>query len=1173
VFSGTAAQVESAFQTEIHVYSVNGELHHANATAPRIPRALAEVVHGVASLHDFRSQPQHRSSRLGASAAPDLTSGSAHYLAPADFATIYDLNGLYTGSNDGTGQSIAIVGRTNINLSDVQTFRSGFGLPANNPTIVLNGTDPGIVSQAEQGEATLDVEWSGAVARKANIMLVVSASTTASDGVDLSAQYIVNKNLAPVMSTSFGLCEAAMFPSESQFWNALYQQAAAQGISAMVASGDSGAAGCDAPSSSTASYGTGVNGLCSSPSSTCVGGTEFQDTANPGLYWSAANTNGTDGSALSYIPEAAWNESGSGGLWATGGGASMIYLKPSWQTGPGVPADGKRDVPDVALTTAGHDGYAIVMNGGYWVVSGTSAASPSFAGLVALTAQHAGARLGNINPVLYALAGRQASGGAAVFHDITVGNNSVPGVLGFNAGPGYDEATGLGSVDGSVLVNHWGDGSAAAASFQLTATPSTVSVTPGATSTVALRVAATGGFNSAIALSASGLPAGVTASFSPTTIPAGGTSSTLTLSATAQAAAASASVTISGVGGGVTQTAPVALTVGKPCSYSVSPTTATPPASGGSFTLQVTAGSGCSWTATSNSAWLTVTTGGTGSGNGVTGYTVAPNSTSSSRSGSIAIGGASLAVTQAAAPPFVLSPAAASVPAAGGTGTVTVTAPSSTTAWTAVSNASWIAITSGASSTGSKSVGYSVAANTTPAPRSGTMTIAGVAFPVSQAGMTCSFAVTPASANPPATGGNFTAQVTAPSGCAWTAASNLAWILITAGTSGSGNGTVNYTVTANTAQATRSGALTIAGQPLTVTQAAALPVVASLNPPSANVPATGGSGSVAVTAGSASASWTAVANASWISITGGASGTGNKSVAYTVASNTSSSPRTGAILISGATFSINQAGATCSYTVSPTSVSATAAAATYPVQVTTAAGCAWTAVSNSSFISIGSGATPPAGNGNGTVNFTASGNTATQVRSGSLTIAGVTVNVTQAAASANATVYSLSPAAATVNASGGTGSIAVSASSSTASWTAVSNASWVNITSGASGVGNNAVAYTVTPNTTSASRVGTLTVAGQTFTVTQPGVSCTYALGNAVVTPQTSGFTMAFPVITGAGCGWTATSNAAWLTVLSGSPGNGNGTAVFNVTVNNTNAPRTATVVIGGVIVNITQSK
>ena len=392
IFSGTAAQVQSAFHTQIRTYKIGGEIHHANAKDPEIPTALVNVVGGVVSLHDFRSEAMHSFVRK---ASPEFTSGGSHYLTPADFATIYDLAPLYQQSITGSGESVAIVARTNINIADVAQFRSLFGLPANNPQIIVNGSNPGIISAGEETEADLDVEWSGAVAKGATIKFVVSKSTNSTDGVDLSAQYIVNRNVAAVMSMSFGLCEAALGSSGNSFLNSLWQQAAVQGITVLVSSGDAGAAGCDSPSASIATKGRAVNGLCSTPYSVCVGGTEFGDRANPALYWAALNTAGTQASAVSYIPEVVWNESGPGaGLWSSGGGASNIYAKPSWQTGTGVPADSKRDVPDVSLTAAGHDGYLIVQNGSLYAVGGTSAASPSFAGLMALVVQHTAARQG-----------------------------------------------------------------------------------------------------------------------------------------------------------------------------------------------------------------------------------------------------------------------------------------------------------------------------------------------------------------------------------------------------------------------------------------------------------------------------------------------------------------------------------------------------------------------------------------------------------------------------------------------------------------------------------------------------------------------------------------------------------------------------------------------------------
>jgi pseudomonalisin len=565
IFSGTSAQVESAFQTSMKTYRIGGKTHIANASDPMVPAALASVVAGVASLHDVFSAPQHTApvkARPAYTSKPEYTSGSAHYLSPADYATIYDISALYNQAYTGVGQTIAIVGRSDISLPDVRSFRSTFGLPANDPVSILNGsTDPGTSVTDDVDEAMLDTEWSGAVAKNATVDFVTSASTATSDGVFLSAQYIVNHNLAPVMSVSYGLCEADLGSSANSFFNSLWEQAAAEGITVLVSAGDSGAAGCDSSSATKATQGRGVNGICSTPYSTCVGGTEFNDTANPSLYWS--NTTGANGeSALGYIPENVWNESGSSGLWSTGGGVSTVYAKPSWQIGKGVPADGKRDVPDVALTAAGHDSYLVGVWGALYAIGGTSAASPSFAGIMAIAAQKAAARLGNANPEIYHLAAAQSSGSDSIFHDITSGSNSVPGVTGFNATVGYDETTGWGSVDADKLVMAWG-ASATTQTPTLNLKLSSSSVTlakTGATTTVTTSVG--GGLSAAASLSVSGLPSGLTASFSPKSIASPGSgSSVLTLIPASSLAPGSWNLTVSGAAGSVTTTAPLAVSL------------------------------------------------------------------------------------------------------------------------------------------------------------------------------------------------------------------------------------------------------------------------------------------------------------------------------------------------------------------------------------------------------------------------------------------------------------------------------------------------------------------------------------------------------------------------------------------------------------------------------------
>ena len=524
-FTGTAGLIDSAFHTAIHRYNVEGETHFAAALEPSVPAALAGVVSGFQGLDDFYPKPMHRSVPAGDPAYN--SSSGAHYLAPDDFATIYDLNPLYNAGVDGTGQKIAIIGDSDVDLADIQNFRRRFNLPANDPQVVLYGPDPGIDS-GNLSEADLDLEWSGAVARNSTIVYVYARS------VNTASQYAIDQNLAPVISFSFGGCE----PSNSPAFRSIAQQASAQGITWLAASGDNGAAGCDVSFSSLqASRGLAVSFPASIPEITAVGGTMFNE--GSGNYWAA--TNGPNlGSALSYIPETAWNETGAGGLAASGGGASVLFSKPPWQTGPGVPNDNARDVPDVALSAADHDGYLAVSGGMNWIFSGTSAASPSFAGIVALLNQYlvsAGAQaqpgLGNINPALYRLAQSTTS----VFHDITTGDNIVPcklnspncqnGSMGYQAGPGYDLVTGLGSVDAYQLVTQWNN---PAGSTITTLTADSTSVT--VTSTVKLTATVT-------AAAGSDTPSG-TVSFNaadsslgsaPLTVSGGIATATLTLSA------------------------------------------------------------------------------------------------------------------------------------------------------------------------------------------------------------------------------------------------------------------------------------------------------------------------------------------------------------------------------------------------------------------------------------------------------------------------------------------------------------------------------------------------------------------------------------------------------------------------------------------------------------------
>ena len=449
-FSGTAGQVSKSLHTEIHKLNVNGERHYANMSAPSVPEAMAGVAAGFIGLNDF-----HPTS--GVKLNPLYTTGSSHYLAPEDFATIYGLGPLYAGGIDGTGVKIAIVGQSDILLSDLSGFRTRFGLPAKAPVQVLyGGSDPGF--NGAQVEADLDLEWSGAIAPNATLYYVYGADALS------AANAAVNLNLAPIISISYSSCEVDASPT---LYRAFAQQGNAQGITLLAASGDSGAAACDLQGDEAqATRGKSVNFPGVMPEVTGVGGTEFVE--GTGTYWATANDT-VSGTALSYIPEQAWNETSvASGLGSSGGGASRIYPKPAWQNGPGVPSDNARDVPDVALSAAVHDGYLIIYQGSLGAVGGTSASAPSMAGIVALISHYlvkqgnlAQPGLGNINPQLY----RMAQTAPAAFHDITTGNNIVPcaqgspdcltGSFGYTAGGGYDQTTGLGSIDANELAVNW----------------------------------------------------------------------------------------------------------------------------------------------------------------------------------------------------------------------------------------------------------------------------------------------------------------------------------------------------------------------------------------------------------------------------------------------------------------------------------------------------------------------------------------------------------------------------------------------------------------------------------------------------------------------------------------------------------------------------------------------
>jgi len=492
-FSGTVSQVESAFHTQMHNYTLGKKKFQANATAIALPANISEMVRGVSHLNTLRPTPLHITKKA-VKLDTNFTSSSdgSHYTVPSDVQTIYDINPIYTAGYTGAGQTIVVVGQSQVDPNDIALFHANFGGSENLiMTLVPFTGDSAITSSDDEGESDLDIEYSGSIAANATVNFVYTGNGGTSDAFD-AMQYAIQNNLAPVISISYGTCELLNGQIDSAIYGFFMDQASTQGETLIVASGDDGATACDA--GSTQSFqGLAVQFPADSPDVTGIGGTEFNE--GSGTYWSSTN-NAQGGSALSYIPEMVWNDDAtSSELAASGGGASTIFSKPDWQIGTGVPADEARDIPDVALDASNeHDSYfycgAADENGnncadGYvYVAGGTSFGAPIFAGMTALINEAtASTGQGNINPTLYPLAASNPS----VFHDIILGNNDSPCIpgstdcgtgvteIGYNATPGYDQTTGLGTVDSLLLAKsfpNYGTGTALAGSVTtMTYTP------------------------------------------------------------------------------------------------------------------------------------------------------------------------------------------------------------------------------------------------------------------------------------------------------------------------------------------------------------------------------------------------------------------------------------------------------------------------------------------------------------------------------------------------------------------------------------------------------------------------------------------------------------------------------------------------------------------------------
>jgi hypothetical protein len=601
------------------------------------------------------------------------------------------------------------------------------------------------------------------------------------------------------------------------------------------------------------------------------------------------------------------------------------------------------------------------------------------------------------------------------------------------------------------------------------------------------------------------------------------------------------------------------------CSYTVVPTSKSFSSSSSSSTLSVTTTTGCFWTAVSNDSWISITSGSTGSGNGTVGYSVTANTAFTTRTGTLTVAGITITISQAAAPSctYAFTPTSTNAPSSSVTNTVFMTAGSGC-AWTATPNAAWITISSGSSGTGSALITYILATNTTSNLRTGTITAAGQTFTINQSGIVpCSYSISPPSGSFPTSGGSSNITVSTISSCAWTAFSPVSWVAFST-TNGTGNGTVTYTVGVNTNTLSRSTTLTVATQSYTVLQSGATCSYAIL-PSSLNVSASSGFSTISVAAGSG-CSWTSVSSNSWISVTSGTSGVGSGSTVFTYGANLNTTSRSGFIIIDGLTFTLNQAAASCIYSITPTAAHYLDTTSSGNISVTAGTGCAWTAVSNDSFITVNSGSP---GSGNGTVNYTIAANVTTSSRTGTLTVAGSTFTVTQ-----DGTVpcsYSISPLTTSFTSTGGTTPVTVTSNTNCVWSVSSSDPSWLTFTP-ANGSGNGTVTCTASANTSSLTRSGTLTIAGQIFTVTQTGVACSYVISPTTVSYTSIGGEGTVVVTATSGCNWTSSSDSSWLVITNGASGTGNGSVGYSVGVNSSSTTRTGRLTIATKLLIVTQT-
>lgn len=589
-FSGTAAQVASAFGAEIHRYTVDGESHFAPNGDLTLPAALSGIIASVNNLSSFRPRPNVRLR----TAQPEFTSNTSgrHYFSPRDIATAYDINAAYSAGYTGAGQSMAIVGQSAIVTTDITNFQTAAGLAAQAPTLVLvpsSGTST--VVSGDESESDLDLEYSGGIAKGATVYFVYTGKGSGNYDVSDALNYAIEQKIAPVISISYGFCEGANSASFLTAENSYLAQAASQGQTVIASSGDTGSSGCYGFSgiSTATAESLQVNWPASSQYVTAVGGTEISSADDlSSTYWSSANGSDVISSVLSYIPEIAWNDGyyNNGStvtLSATGGGTSALFPRPSWQTGvTGIGSGSFRLVPDVALySSSSYPGYlycssdtnATGVSGScsngfrnssntLTVAGGTSFAAPIFAGMVAIINQaKSSTGQGVLGNTLYSLAAN-AGTYASAFHDITSGTNECPAASGvcttatensYSTGTGYDEVTGLGSVDFNNLLNAW-TGSVSTTSFTVSAPDLTV--TQGSSGSTTVTVTPSGGYAGTVNWTAVSSPTLSNACFKIASVAVSSTAAvttTLTISTSASSCASNSLTLGSGTSAAASQ--------------------------------------------------------------------------------------------------------------------------------------------------------------------------------------------------------------------------------------------------------------------------------------------------------------------------------------------------------------------------------------------------------------------------------------------------------------------------------------------------------------------------------------------------------------------------------------------------------------------------------------------